>query len=138
MEIFNCFIGMDDVVKVNPVKLVGHIFVSEPVNFVLEYCFASDSFDPGVYNFVDLPFLLAVDLDRRWRRLNASRDGVFLGGVELRDVECWVNILEGLRELDTVGLGTDFADYFIRAKVSFCKLLRRVSCPKEFCNDIDF
>ena len=138
MEIFDCFVGVDDVVEVNPVELVGRIFISEPANFVLEYCFASDSFDPGVYDFVDLPFLLAVDLDRRWRRLNASGDGVFLGGFELRDVECWVNILEGLRELDTVGLGTDFADYFVRAEVSFCELLRRASRPKEFCDDIDF
>ena len=138
MEIFDCFIGMDYIVEVNPVKLVGCIFVSEPANFVLEYCSASDSFDPGVYDFVDLPFLLAVDLDRRWRRLNMSGDGVFLGGFELRDVECWVNILEGLRELDAVGLRTDFADYFIKAKVLFCKLLQRASHPKEFCDDIDF
>ena len=138
MEIFDCFIGVDNVVEVNPVELIGHIFVSEPANFVLEYCSASDSFDPGVYDFIDLPFLLAVDLDRRGRRLNASGDGVFLGGFELRDVECCVNILEGLRELDTVGLGTDFADYFVRAEVSFCELLRRVSRPKEFCDDIDF
>ena len=138
MEIFDCFIGVDNVIEVNPVELVGHIFISEPVNFVLEYCFASNLFDPGVYNFVDLPFLLAIVLDRRWRRLNASGDGVFLGGFELRDVECWVNILEGLRELDTVGLGTDFADYFVRAEVSFCELLRRASRPKEFCDDIDF
>ena len=123
MEIFDCFIGVDNIVKVNPVKLVRHIFISEPANFVLEYCFASDLFDPGVYDFVNLPFLLAVDLDWRWRRLNVSRDGIFLGRFELRDVECWVNILEGLRELDMVGLGTDFADYFIRAEVSFCELL---------------
>ena len=51
MEIFDCFIGMDDVIEVNPVELVGHIFVSEPANFVLEYCFVSDSFDPGVSIF---------------------------------------------------------------------------------------
>ena len=123
MEIFNCFIGVDNIVKVNPVKLVRHIFISEPANFVLEYCFASDLFDPGVYDFVNLPFLLAVDLDWRWRRLNVSRDGIFLGRFELRDVECWVNILEGLRELDVVGLRTDFADYFVRAEVLFSKLL---------------
>ena len=115
MEIFDCFVGMDDIVEVNPVKLVGHIFISEPANFVLEYCFASDSFDPGVYDFVDLNW--------RWRRLNTSGDGVFLGGFKLRDVECWVNILEGLRELDTVGLRTNFADYFIRANILFCELL---------------
>ena len=123
MEIFDCFIGVDDIVEVNPVELVGHIFVSKPANFVLEYCFVSDLFDPGVYNFVDLPFLLAINLNWRWRRLNASRDCVFLGRFELRDVECWVNVLEGLRELDVVGLRTDFADYFIKAKVSFCELL---------------
>ena len=138
MEIFDCFIGMDNVVEVNSVELVGHIFVSEPANFVLEYCFASDSFDPGVYDFINLPSLLAIDLDQRWRRLNMSGEGVFLGGFELRDVECWVNILEGLRELDVVGLRTDFADYFVRAKVLLSKLLQRVSHPKEFCDDIDF
>ena len=99
MEIFNCFIGMDDDVKVNPVKLIRHIFVSKPANFVLEYCFTSDLFDPGAYNFVDLPFLLTVNLDWRWRRLNTSGDGIFLGRFKLRDVECWVNVLEGLREL---------------------------------------
>ena len=84
MEIFDCFIGMDDVIEVNPVELIRHIFISEPVNFVLEYCFASNSFDPGVYNFVDLSFLLTIDLDWRWRRLNVSGDGVFLGRFELR------------------------------------------------------
>ena len=123
MEIFDCFIGMDNDIKVNLVELIRHIFISKLVNFVLEYCLASNSFDPGVYNFIDLPFLLAVNLDRRWRRLNVSGDGVFLGGFKLRDVECWVNILEGLRELDAVGLRTDFADYFVRAKVLFCELL---------------
>ena len=138
MEISDCFVGVDDVVEVNPVELIGCIFVSEPANFVLEYCFASDSFDPGVYDFINLPFLLAVNLDQRWRRLNMSRDGIFLGRFELRDVECWVNILEGLRELDAVGLRTDFADYFIRAEVSFCELLQRASHPKEFCDNIDF
>ena len=117
MEIFDCFVGVDDVVEVNPVELVGRIFVSEPANFVLEYCFASDSFDPGVYDFVDLPFLLAVDLNQRWRRLNVSRDGIFLGRFELRDMECWVNVLEGLRELDVVGLRTNFADYFISVMI---------------------
>ena len=130
MEIFNCFIGMDNIVKVNPVELIRHIFISEPANFVLEYCFASDLFDPGVYDFIDLNW--------RWRWLNASGDGIFLGRFELRDVECWVNVLEGLRELDVVGLRTDFADYFVRAEVSFCKLLQRASHPKEFCDDIDF
>ena len=54
MEIFDCFVGVDDIVKVNPVKLIGHIFISEPANFVLEYCFASDLFDPGVYDFINL------------------------------------------------------------------------------------
>ena len=138
MEIFDCFIGMDNVVEVNPVELVRCIFISEPVNFVLEYCFVSNLFDPGVYNFINLPFLLAVDLNQRWRRLNASGDGIFLGRFELRDMECWVNVLEGLRELDVVGLRTDFADYFVRAKVLLSKLLQRVSHPKEFCDDIDF
>ena len=123
MEIFDCFVGMDDIIEVNPVELIGHIFVSKPVNFVLEYCFASDLFDPGVYNFVNLPFLLTINLNQRWRRLNMSGDGVFLGRFELRDVECRVNVLEGLRELDAVGLRTNFADYFVRAKVLFCELL---------------
>ena len=62
MEIFDCF-GVDNVVKVNLVKLIRHIFVFKPANFVLEYCFASNLFDPGVYNFVNLPFLLAIDLN---------------------------------------------------------------------------
>ena len=59
----------------NPRGFFFGSFVSSPLDEVLQLAFVS-SVELGVEDFGDLVFGFAVDVDRRWRWLDAVGDGV--------------------------------------------------------------
>ena len=91
-------------------SLVTGALISGPPDEIEEWTCLAATVDLGVEDFGDLVLLFSVDLDRRWRRLDAVGDGVRSGGLELRDVEDGMNGVHGIGKREGEGMGTGLSD----------------------------
>ena len=87
MEVCYELLGMSELCCEDPRGLFVGAFVSGPVDQIEELAGPTSPINLGVEDFEDFVLRFAVNLDRWWRCLDASRDGVQSHRFQLRDLK---------------------------------------------------
>ena len=129
MELFKELFCVGEVGGSSPLIFFVSTFITHPV-YVVEQLASGPASEVifRVQNFADFVFNITVDLNRFGRRQLSTRESVWNGGLDLRDVEDGVNELEFMRESEMNGVLAYVVDDFERTEERFGKLAGRSGC----------
>ena len=125
MEVRHELLRVSELRSENPGRLLVRAFVARPSDQIEELTGATPSVYLGVQNLRDLILRFAVHLDRRWRRLSPTGNGVQSCGLQLRNVEDRVHGAHRVRKAQGEGVRTDLRDNGVGSEELLRKLLGR-------------